>query len=282
MKNIRGFYRTVQPTLVLTARQAKAGKPSGLMLPVGSIVYVNHPDHALRTPLGSVHDLPIQWRDVAGTPQVGWIAGNTPLVDAPGRLAFGDGDREPMSAWDDLREQLFSRGWTVEHFCSRLKTSEAPLVRAVIRELGGAAPKGQDTKLLAAVLTRLTHVQEVQMSQDNEAGTAPAKSATKKAKSKGKVAKVAKKAKATKEKGEGRSALRSCGEALIATGTGNGKIKAFAARLQKEEQLSGKQLIELRDLVKEAAAKAREDGKDSIAAKLSSVNRLVRRLARAA
>lgn len=279
MKNIRGFYRTVQPTLVLTAQKPKAGKPSGLMLPVGSIVYVNHPDHAARTPLGDVHDLPIQWRDVADLPRVGWIAGNTPLVDAAGRLTFGDGDREPLSAWDDLREQLFSRGWTVEHFCSRLKTSETPLVRAVIRELGGAAPTGPNTKLLAATLTRITHVQEDQMSKENTADTAPAKSVTKK--EKGKKVKVAKE-KVTKEKGESRSALKSCGEALIASGTGNGKLKAFAARLQKEEQLSSTNLIELRDLVKEVAAKAREDGKDNIAVKLSVANRLVRRLARAA
>lgn len=284
MTLVSGYFKTMQPVMVLPIRnkglQPTMGRPSGVMLPVGSMLYLHALSSTLhtteRSPLGCRERI-VRFRDVGGVEHLGWIAANTPLSPGSPTLAFGDGDREPLSAWDDLRDQLFARRWTVTHFCGRLKASEEDIVRAVIRELGGAAPRGNDRKVLALTLLRTTHAQEDQMSHDVAVDAAPAKS-TKKAKKNKKALKATKKGPTT----EGRSAARSCGEALIATGTGNGKIKAFAARLQKDEALKGRELIELRDLVKEAAAKAREDGKDNIAAKLSAVNRLVRRLARAA
>lgn len=281
-----GTFKTVQPVIVLPIpSKGRAKLPFGMVLPVGSQVYLHavnsilHTDLANASPLGCAERI-VTFRDVGGVLHQGWIAYNTPLSVGSGEPAFGDGDRDPISAWDDLRDQLFHRGWTVEHFCSRLKTSEVSLVRAVIRELGGATPKG-DKAALAKILTRITHVQEVQMSQDTaEAGTATAKSAKKSKK----VKKVAKGQKAkAKSNGEGgRSAVRSAGQAILDTGTGNGKIKAVAQRLLKGEDMKSKELIALRDQINEVAIKAREAGKDNLAAKLANANRLVRRLARAA
>jgi hypothetical protein len=279
MKKLIGSYRLPLPALVIGSWRVKgSAKHSALVLPANSVVTVV-PDgldpHGPGThPVGIRSDLPIWYADHTGGRHAGWIAASTSLdANALGPARFGDGDREPIGAWDDLREQLTLRGWTIQHFCSRLKKAELPLVGDAIRELGATRPKGNDTQAFAKQLIRLTasHQEVPPMSKSAKADAAPAKSAE-----------GSKKVKTKKVKGEGRSAARSASAALLASGSSNGKIKAMAASLAAGDALSAKQLTAFRDTINDVAATARENGKDSIAARLSSCNRLIRRLARAA
>lgn len=84
------------------------------------------------------------------------------------------------------------------------------------------------------------------------------------------------------EGGGRRSSLVTAGTTLVPLLKGHRDILALAKRLANDEALPKKQLLTLRDGVKEAAADAREADDGSLASKLSAANRLVRRLVRSA
>lgn len=217
------------------------------------------------------NELYVQWVDTIGRPSAGWIAARTPWRPMPKStpLALYTADISPLTPWDQLREILATRGWTMAQWSGSMKGADRQVARQVIRELGGAVPKTADNALLTTILLRVTqaHFKEDQMAKgtkDTATASAPAEAAPK--------AKAKKEAKAPRK-----SSMESCAAQCTELG-----IKHEAIAKMVAGKVSGAALAGLRDHINERATAAREAGKDVRAVKLSGLNRLVRRLQRAA
>jgi hypothetical protein len=246
------------------------------------------------SPTGLPGDIPVRWADTVGRVYWGWLAQNIQYKPAKGEPVHVpyDLDAGHATALDELRSKTLASDGTVMEFIACNTAAHAPLLRRVVRELGGAIPKTDDADTLARIALRVLLNREVTMSEVQEARESASETSTrakggkkgkKGKKGKGKGEREVKRAVEREADGPGRApAGVSVGERLVKLLPKNSEGRRIAQKLASAESVSAKQLESLRDGINEAAAAAREKENGELASQLSSENRLVRRLARAA
>lgn len=250
------------------------------------------------SPTGIPHELPVTYLDAAGIERHGWLepwalVAKFSSQHKPLKKAEPYDTHAGLSPLDLLRNAAHTDRITVFQSVARNRKQLKPLLRKVIRELGGNTDKSDDPDTIAVKALSMLHDREVTMKDVK--GAKKTKRVVEEVEEQDedeeqeeqaeRPARKSKKAKAAKaEKGEGgrsNSMRVSAGNALVPL-LPKGPARKAAQRLQENEELSKKELIALRDGVNEAAAAAREAGDGKTASKLSAANRIVRRLARSA
>lgn len=263
------------------------------VLGVGSVVGLPFNGQTPPNPLG-MHEPAVTYADEAGRALVGYVRqGATAFLSdkLEGTQALSTlpcDPSTPLAPVDALREiiaksRMPARIWLVEKGSKRPK-----LLRRVVRELGGNGKK-DDASQLVIRLTRMLFKEDGPMARqtavaEEETDNTEARPAKKsrKAASNGSEKEVSRKA-AREPEAEGRhTQAQSAGEALLAIKGVTGTVLKQAKKLSEGEELSKKQLTELRDAINAAAAEARENDEGKTASAYSAANKIVRRLQRAA
>jgi hypothetical protein len=198
------------------------------------------------------------------------LATNTPLskplpASTAVRSDYPNSKATSLTTWDDLRVRLAAQGWTFQEWLIKYGAVQPDVIRQIVRELGGT-PKPDPVALSAQALRLVTK-------EDTDMTTA--------AKTTAKESTARKNGAATKNAApRARSAQRSAGTSLVELLPHNSAGYAIAKSMSDGKDATHAQLKTLRDAINEAAGKARDDKKASLATKLSDANRLVRRLER--
>lgn len=257
-------------------------------LGVGSIVGLPEKNDLIPpNPLG-LHEPAILYIDEAGRGIIGFLRqGATAYMrDSRSNTSTTPCDPSaPLAPVDQLREIIAKSRMPARVWLEKKGSKRPKLLRRVVRELGGNGKK-DDADQLVIRLTRMLFKEEVNMARTTaveETETAEERPAKKsrKAASNGGEKEVSKKA-AREPETERHTQAQSAGEALLAIKGVTGTVKKMAQRLADGEELSKKQLTELRDAINAAAAEAREADEGKTASAYSAANKIVRRLQRAA
>lgn len=270
----------------------------------GSVVDVVATPADFKSPLGLRGEILVDWVDIDGRKNAGWLARTTTFMTTTKKLTELRNDRSELTlhAYDMLREKFAHQRrkvkapWTpLLWFSTFGEQYTETLLPAVIRELGGTLPRDATShEIIVRTAARLiTDRKEISMSEIKEAGeshgggtAAPAKRGRKPAAKKTSAKKTtAKRAKRVSAEAPARSMARTVGNTLLPLLEKAGAKRdciSIAKHLANDESVTKKQLHELRDAVNELATEARGNNKESLASSLSGANRLVRRLARKA
>lgn len=281
--------RLLAPALVVPLHEPSwmlAQRWTPQALGVGSVVELI--SGAMISPItGKVNEIYVKWIDVVEREVKGWLAADTPM-DVKAQKLLNIRSDLTLSPWDVVREKIALKEMLAKDWFILEGPNHADLLHAVVRELGGKSKKTDDINEVIIRVVRLTTKENITMSDITEAKDAAA--AVTKSKSsgskKGAGKKSAKKSKGSKKSvgaaPRARSMSRTTGETLVPLLKKVGAPQALklATQLANDKDLNKKDLQKLRDLVNEAAEKAREKKQGAVASTLSSANRLVRRLAR--
>lgn len=298
------------PALVLPYQYYKAAAVPPTVLDVGSVVFIQGTDHLEGDPPRSPatmdkSEIFVHWVGSDGREDYGWLSSFTQYRAVKKQVRCILGTSEQLGAWDVIRRRAWKNDITALDWIEKYGAKYLPLLNGAIREFGGKSPKSDDADSISRRLARLIREntmarknkqeieeveeevmedeeledeeleedegdEEVEADEEDEEEEAPApkKGAKKGAK------------KAAKEKAPRAPAGQSVGSTLVKLLKGDSK--KYAQMLADGKNLKKAQLEKLRDGINEEAAAAREADKGSLASQLSSANRLVRRLARAA
>jgi hypothetical protein len=215
--------RLLSPTVIVPEQEK--GRPfwAAQHTGVGSVVGVmqaNKPSIIT----GAADEIYVKWMDVTGRESFGWIAKHTPMdrkVKEKKLFRAGVAHDEKVKAWDTLRYYITrNEGWDTERWIKRFGKTHLPLLHAVIRELGGRAPKKDDKKGTESIskclsliisnkgnpaMTKKTKKEKSEVKHEVEsAESAAKKSSTKKTKSGSKKTAAKKSSKKTRAEGAGR------------------------------------------------------------------------------
>lgn len=272
--------RLMAPALVVPLGEDWMNKPwQAQVLGVGSVVELV--DGAMVSPIThKVNEIYIKWVDIVGRQVKGWLAAHTPMDHKARELSNVRGDLQ-IGPWDQVREAAFNTGNSAKDWLIMDGPNHVDLLHRVVRELGGKSKKTDSADELIIRAIRLTTGETLTMSEVNEAREGAEPKSSKKGGAKKSSKKSSKKAKGG-AKAPARSMARTTGETLLPLlkKVGASSAVKYAVALSSGKTLKKSDLQKLRDLVNEAAEKAREKKQGAVASTLSSANRLVRRLAR--